>query len=510
MKLLVVDDAVQICCGIRDSIDWKLHGIDTVFAANDGQEGWETFLQHRPEVVIADIRMAGLNGLELSRKILEYSPATRVILLSAYSEFEYAREGLEIGVFAYELKPLKIDRLVERVKEAAAAWMICSRKDDALIRYDDMCRRQSVKDLLSGNETDGIDAQDFLASSFGLNGNKQYLCAVLRAELSGQGAEPVLALLNQYRGACICKDEKEIVILLENMGSRLYQENLVAQLHRVVALSYPDSGTAGISSCMELKDISLMYHQACQALQLCFFTGPGSLNRYTQLDAKKQKYVLPSAAEVFSKSGNGLWDRTSVENRIHELYNSIAAHAAGYTPRKIHTITLEMLRELRLRLMSITGEEEPSLTAAIGDLTGSAPFLWMRDYCELLLNVYADIHERYCGNDPLSDFTIRCKFYIGSHYQENLRVQDVATYFRITPNYFSYLFKKNMGVSFKNYLTRVRIEQANKLLKQGKYSATEIAQMVGFLDYKYFHQVYRKYMNCAPTHQGAENKAQKE
>ena len=115
MKLLIVDDEMPIRKGLEHGIDWAAIGIDQVFSAENGLVALDLCHKHKPELVITDIRMPGINGLELSQQILRLYSPVRIIILSGYSEFSYAQEALKIGVADYLLKPIDEEQLRTKV-----------------------------------------------------------------------------------------------------------------------------------------------------------------------------------------------------------------------------------------------------------------------------------------------------------------------------------------------------------------------------------------------------------
>jgi two-component system response regulator YesN len=117
MKLLILDDDVQIREGVEKSIDWKCIGIDEVKSAGDGVSGLKMAFSFRPDIILSDVRMPGINGLELLREIKEILPHSKVILISGYDDFEYLQKAVKYKADAYELKPVKVQHLINLVVE---------------------------------------------------------------------------------------------------------------------------------------------------------------------------------------------------------------------------------------------------------------------------------------------------------------------------------------------------------------------------------------------------------
>ena len=111
VKLLIADDDLQIRIGLKEGIDWGILKINEVLVAKNGIEALKLYEENLPQIVITDIRMPGLDGLELSREIRKFSELTKIIIISGYSEFEYAKRAIHLGVADYLLKPVKIAQL---------------------------------------------------------------------------------------------------------------------------------------------------------------------------------------------------------------------------------------------------------------------------------------------------------------------------------------------------------------------------------------------------------------
>lgn len=504
VKMLVVDDAVQICRGIRDGIEWEKHGVEEVYAAYDGASALNWFEEHLPEIVIADIRMAGLDGLELSREILKRRPKTRIILLSAHSEFDYAREALRLGVFAYELKPLKVETLVGRVEEAGREWHSLMRKDDAAAQYARICREQKLERILDGQECGQEEITSFLSRDYGLGADQEYLCAVFAEDGPQDGEAALHGMLAHSEAVWLARCTQGHIVLFPCANSLLYVEKVIADVQRMLRAESRNTFSCGISAHGKLKNIAGMLAQARAALALRFYTGENSLNRWNAEAVFRNEAIPAGQASPLGEGRGETAEWAEVVAQIHAAYDEIGRQRPYYAPQSVHAFTLEFMRALRQNLRRWLEEDDRSVSESIYALERGGPLPFFSLYREEAVRLYRSVYDLYFGDggDMLGHFAIRCKCYIQQHYPRDLRVQEMAERFCVSPNYFSHLFKKNMGVSFKQYLNSVRIRQADLLLEQGRMQAAEVAREVGFVDYKYFHQVYRKYKGCAPTGAG--------
>lgn len=501
MKMMVVDDAIQICSGIKDGIDWKHNGIQEVFVAYDGLSALSLFEQQHPEIVIADIRMAGLDGIELSREILKQRKETRIILLSAYSEFEYAREALRIGVFAYELKPLKETVLACRVREAQQSWHEMTSRDDAAEQYARILREKKLAEILLGQELNEQEICDYFRKYFVILDDEAYICAVFVEIGVADGEAWLTEQLRKAGGHYLTRVQEVHVALLACTNSALYMEKVIADLQRMVGLNGTLHFCAGVSEHGKLKNVGQLYRHAREALELRFYTGESTINRWGSNVIFCQNEIPIRAEQLLCKNQSGMMEWPEVKERINEIYSEISQARPYYAPQSVRTFTMEMMHALRQEMQRLLGEDDQELVVQLRNLERNDEPIFLHTYRDAVLMQYRKIFDKYFDDtgDGLNNFAIRCKFYINGNYQKTVRVQDLAEYFRISPNYFSHLFKKTMGMPFIQYLNTVRVQQAKRLLDQGQMQAAEVARSVGFEEYKYFHQVYRKYMGCAPT-----------
>lgn len=176
MKLLIVDDEYHIRTGLQQAIDWQELGIHEALIAENGEEAMMMVNFLRPEIVITDILMPVVDGLTLAQNIISFDPNTKIILLSGYSEFEYARKAIQLGVFHYELKPISIPALTEAVKEAIVSY----RKSGQL---RELAKEKLALQTITNELEDSVRIQDALSELFGYEWISGHLAVVAIASL---------------------------------------------------------------------------------------------------------------------------------------------------------------------------------------------------------------------------------------------------------------------------------------------------------------------------------------
>ena len=166
MKLMVVDDNKQVREGISLGIDWNEYGISKVRAYEDGAKARDDLVDYCPDIVIADIRMPNLDGLELLEEVRKENQKCRYILLSAYSEFEYAQKALRLGADDYILKPVKPRELVELVMKNITSLLEMQKESEL---YYEVYEKSFIHSILNGDEIENIKKfQEFMEKCLGL------------------------------------------------------------------------------------------------------------------------------------------------------------------------------------------------------------------------------------------------------------------------------------------------------------------------------------------------------
>jgi two-component system response regulator YesN len=146
-KLVIVDDDRIIRKGLSSVIPWKEHGFNLVGVGADGEQGMEIIKEHDPHIVISDIQMPFMNGLEMTKAIKEHNPKTRVILLTGYKDFKYVHEAIKLKAFDYLLKPVETNELIEKLKQAAFELELELQKENHINESQYYIQQQLLKRL---------------------------------------------------------------------------------------------------------------------------------------------------------------------------------------------------------------------------------------------------------------------------------------------------------------------------------------------------------------------------
>ncbi|WP_340022167.1 response regulator [Paenibacillus sp. FSL K6-1096] len=503
LKMLIVDDEPVICKGLRLTVDWAALGIEVIGEAYDGEEALQMMGQHEVNFVLSDIRMAGMDGLQLAEQVGQRYPEARMIIISGYEDFDYARQAIRLGVNDYLLKPVNIDELtgvVAKLAEDIRQQKQEGGKDELKLWLTNMARhgmayRKAAPSSLQGAEFRILASQlGCFHERYGGLGQEAYEQLQERwiSSLHGRLALPGLKLVSIF-------DHENLLITLAVSERRLeppewrewldgFVPGLIpgAELHGGVSRAYTDAAETA-ERCAE----------AAELLRYAVLGNSAVLEEdvIRQWSGTREPAVLDIAGMVQSLVA-ALFKQDAQETGelVSEMLNFFKRES--YLLHEIVTVYEELFALLRQRLRKsgITGM----------DYGRQSPDLYLYNSYDalqaLILKDMADLLELIEQNGTDRSYWIveKAKRYIEAQYLTDLKASEVAAWLKITPSYFSYIFKQSTGKGFTEYMNGLRIEQAKALLAETHDKVFEIADKVGYKEYKYFVTVFKSYTGMTP------------
>ena len=496
MKMMIIDDDVQIREGIRDGIDWESMGISKVRSYGDGCEALADVEEFMPEIVLADIRMPEMDGLEFLKRIKQKNERVKVILISAYSDFSYCQKAITLGASGYELKPLKVGKLIQTIQETIELIQKENKGKEIYEKYAASYREKMLREVLGGQMTDRNVIMDVLRTGAGLNEVKNLICMVLDVDDVADGKRLQDGKLLEFLKKTITDEQAvleydgKILVLSKVKNSTLYVMNIQNLLKNVYyqATSYAREQkftiSAGISEMKAVEQISLACQSAMGALQYRFLTGPESCKIFDY--EKKQQQESISLPPEYRKAIER-HDWSELGHVVDEMEAQI---------RQKNITDADQIRVLVKR-----GIEQLGVYLKTEPEGQKREFVYLSDLMSEWKNQCAQMCEKWEEEQNLfySSNVKKAISYIKSHYAEDILVEQVAEEIGKTPNYFSSIFKAEVGIPFREYLNRLRVEKARKMLEETDMLIYAIAQQVGYKDYTYFSQIFKKVTGISPT-----------
>ena len=546
VKVYLVEDEIIIRQSIKNSIDWEKEGYEFVGDASDGELALPVILKEKPDILITDIRMPFMDGLELSRMVKAELPDIKIVILSGYDDFKYAKQAIKIGVAEYLLKPVSSAVLLEHLSEIAEK-VRDEREDLALkkVYYQEMQENEELikmkflGELISG-KLSLADAME-KGKRFHMNLSGPFYRIILfkfiqedhvQAEQSEALAEAYEAVGNYVDGL---KDAFRFQRGVEGWAFLLtsVEEDMEAQTERfieglkeVIAPFEALTWFGGIGSeAARLRELRYSFREADKAFAGRFVQEPNQIIsveqlNYEQLDNEFDANIFGEINQFdqiitrFLSSGS----REEVESFVGALFTEISEDhfrslmIRQYIIMDIYATVLAFCKKLRKDTgadgeaagqMESLRENEEILKRAV--LTAESVDD-IKDYIGTLLDHVIELRNTLSGR-RYSDIIRTARKRIEQDYMsEDISLNTVAAEVCMSPSYFSSVFSKEMGKTFIEYLTEVRMEKAKQYLVCSSMKTSEISYEVGYKDPHYFSYIFKKTQGCTPKEYRAARK----
>ncbi len=439
IKILIADDEDFIRHGMRYAIPWEDNGMEVIGEAGNGEEALQLAVRLRPDIVLADIQMPLMDGLELAQRLRELLPETRVVILTAYGNTENLTSAIDVKVSAFLLKSADSKKILEsviKVKKEVEAAQASSHKVSQL---KDIYERLVLGSLI----------QHFLPF------------------------QPF---------AFFIRDHHAIVIL--NTEEYPLDRNAMDDiLPGILPVTFGNSIVV-MRDITSPEEFPLVYTVLTQALEHCFWnTGqPYTLltpeQRFSS-DPEIQPYTYESQliTAILSR------DSRKIQQQLHTYYSYMEEHKCS------RLLFLESVKRLAVLLGAVSEDTADILkiNALMEEL--ETP----REIMDLIASLALPSKTEHPAHSQIAP----ALHYIHQHYTEDIHLEDAAGAAYLSPGYLSRIFKAETGYSFKEYIHRLRIQKAQDLVCGTDLKYYEIAEQVGYKDYKYFSAYFNKIAGCS-------------
>ena len=525
-KLLIADDEPWLRKRLMLTVDWQSLGISELFEAQDGAEALDLAAQNEPDIIITDIEMPELTGIDLMRTLNESTLYPQIILISGYNEFEYAQSAVKFGATDYLLKPVNEEELkktvikcIERIEQNQYNKELTK----LLASSSDLLRERIYIDLMRGtldfNKVPIVRLKE-LTVSFP---KRSALCIVchshpLNHSLADNDVEKTVFGLSLIRTISrelnarfknvldfwiddtsvflVFSDAAPESLLNEAEEALLTSKKNISQKHNV-RIAY-GLGTVVHSP----SDLSVSYRKARYNINL------GQLTQESDNDFKEASKIsrFQSVYEEFNlktliatlKKG----DADSASKQLTDLIAEFLNQTSG-TPSslQIKLLYINVLNSLFKGCLPYLPVSEDIIKICIDYIDESTSFHTtekMHSQLQDLLYVLIEQYRNFIGvkRHWLIDKIIE---YINEHYAESLSMSNVAAEFYLNASYFCKLFKEETGATYTHYIMRIRVENAKRLMADNSMKLYEIASAVGYTNVQYFSTVFKAIEGISPS-----------
>nr|WP_106783478.1 response regulator [Lysinibacillus timonensis] len=506
-KVIVVEDDRIIRRGICQSIKWEEHGFIIAGEAGDGEMALDLIEKEQPQVVISDINMPFMDGLEMAKKIREISPDTRIIFLTGYEDFKYAQQAVKLKVYDYLLKPVQSEQLLHKVKEAAADWELETKKQKRMIESLPYLQRKFFHDLMKGGEK-WMDMEKELAElGIELEG-PEYAAVLIHSpigfhdECKRMIREILSTFFLQENFAVINIDRNEYAILLSLEDENdVRRGQLVQELFNYSnALEHFVTITLG-RTYPNLFELGKSLLEARLALDMRHIMGTGKVFSYEDIATSKEETescLKEIQLELENQIKLGIPEKVS--ETLKELNKTILRKkSVPLTELKI--IALKFSTMLFFEVEKWRKEENTSFNSSdvYQDIIKMETLSEMMEILNRLIQQWRDEMYKKEEKNHFSHVD-QAIMYIKDHFHDSsLTLKKVAEYIHVSTPYLSNLFKLEKGINFGDFLLELRMKKAMEELRKGDQKTYEVCEKVGYNNPQYFSICFKKFTGYTPA-----------
>lgn len=488
VKVFVIDDEPAIVEWLVNHVDWGVYNCEIVGHSTQAADVLAYLDRSTIDLLITDISMPDMTGLELIKAVKKKNPDISVIIISAYSKFEYVKEAIKYGVINYLLKPINVEELYDCLKIAemdhAKQWNDYDNKDVTVFR------NSVLHEMITGGYDECRFEEQCALAGISLNG-KVYQVAVL--DTTDIDNSQYLSLVKRltdrkYDGYyCFFGSRMNLVILMTGEpGKEEENERKLADI--IMKEGLWDFFLCVGKSLTDYRQIPKSYQRCCDFLNAKFlFAGKAvRLDRYPY-----EKYQATLKTEYLLRLSNALQtdDKEGVIYALKKQVESIRTEAA----KQGELICLAVFIVKNISLLHPSWEIPIPAKCLESQKTSAGMEEWIEKFYSELLSVARE------KNNGLYSYVDRMLQEVNSHYSDKeLSLQRIAEVCGITTAYMGKLFHAETGEFFNDYLLRIRLKAAETFLAETKRNIGEISQAVGFSSQSYFNKMFRRSYGMSP------------
>ncbi len=534
-KTIVVEDEADVREAIIATIDWEQHGFTVVGEAANGREALDLIEKAIPDLVITDIKMPFMDGIQLATAIREQSPVTKIVFLSGFNQFDYAVSALKLNVVEYILKPVSRQELSGALDNIRAKLDAEERqaRDIAMLtdRFDKdrtILKNSFLISLIKGSPSPEeiahkverydvrLTGESFLLFTISIDRNCLEDSQIQTHDmelllLSATGVAKTLG--EKYLGVeDFIYEENGIVLLSDTQENiRQYAPILIQEVRQHIHKYGGFSVTIGVSRPFSgLEFAREAYNDSISAIHYRLAGGGGRIIHIGDFE-RGQEFILSDAQGTLFHSMIKTGSKEEISQFLAQLFSQLQASRASLKSYQLCFV------ELFSQLIKAAKNASEDLDVQVGDNLSYMSELYKRDsvaeirswfegLCHQVMDTIAQ--QRMDTADILAQ---RATDYIRANYtNSDLSLKSLSDALHVSSSYLSTIIKKAKGEAFTNLLTRVRMEMALELLISTNKTIQEIAEQTGYADRHYFSYCFKKYHDLSPVQMRNRQKTERE
>lgn len=518
INVLIAEDEMLVRIGIKNSIQWEKLGMFVIADVANGKEAFDVYENKKPDLILTDIKMPVMDGIELISKIREHDKRTKIIILTCHEEFNLVHKALKLGVTDYILKLKMSINEMESVLTKAGEEL--SNEDPRFNQNQKMdkslIKQNVIKDYIFYKLYNDDQFESIMKKAeLRLIPERMILCIMeidkVEALQTGFTDKQVQSLhlnilnitdglLNEYKRGEIFHDKNNRFILIFSFADIISEnkiiglmDNMLNHIHNVLK-KYVNVNTFFCISnmCNEYSSLFNMYMDTAAALEQKYFDND---RISVKSDCKPVERIRPVIGRKFKKLLEDLSDipeeyKRKISSDIDQILSRDSVLKDEIQRTFIQWVSTYMI-ECR-----IINEKLSGLILEFSDRIHLSDTL--DESIEVFKEYIQSIKRNALSEKLLSKEVVESIRLIRKSYGSSLSVQEVSDHVEVSANYFSSIFKKEIGMSFVEYVNQVRIEKAKEMLVNSNLKSYQISKSVGFTDESYFSRIFKKVTGVRP------------
>jgi len=524
-SVMIVDDEPIIRMGLKKIINWQEFGFEIVCEARDGEEALELLNQHSIDLIVTDIKMHKITGIELLSVIRKMKLDVIVVLLSGYDDFSYAQEGIRLGAFDYILKPLDCEKFKNILTNVYKKLDMKEKKDHEynvnkiisgekilydflkgknLMMMDEYISRYNIPLIKDKVQVAIVEINEIIISSEDLSENEEFdyleksIDDIIKKELKKASIEHF----------CILNDDigKKIIIAQTNRDIEMveFDKTFIMGLQKIIKTSNEDLQTKlniGVGNAYnKIYSIYKSYLNAKEALKYKYVLGTNKIIHVKELsELRNDNFVYPIDKEKALINSIVIGNDDSL-SLLKELVNEIVT-ILNFDIFRINIVLTEVVYNIYNNVL-----KKYSFLEGIYDLSNiiNIGFLGVETLEDIEKKLMDNITKlmylikQYNLNNSNNIVQRACE-YVLNNIDDNITLKSIANNLNISKNYLCSIFKQQTGENFLEYATKAKMERAKVLLKRDDYKVYEVSDMLGYKETAYFSKLFKKFIGCTPA-----------
>lgn len=510
MKLLIIDDEELTRKGLLKAIDWESLGIREIYEAEDGLGGLEAARREQPEIILSDIRMPRLDGIEMAEKIQEFLPGCSLILMSGYSDREYLKAAIRLKAVRFVEKPIDSLEVEEALRIAIEDnHRLSSTRQSEAIHQLAKAGQLALFMTLSPEQRQELTPELTAPVTTAIRPNMYFTTIILKYTNSlGDIKDTALPKIHQdfanflscHHMNCLYVIKHDQYLVYHLFGKREPKEHNIIRAGEYLKQLFAEMSPFFIAigdTVNHIEQVYKSYNSAVVLLQNGFFCGYGCvLMNNSNSPVAGPAYSDPTPG--FSEALLSINQERIVQciKNIYEMF----CQSSSLMPNQVKDVYYKLFITVQntYRKLSLQTEQTFAPTDIILDEIQNYHTLF--ELQALLEKKTDDLLEALQNQVPDHPTIHLIKEFISQNYQwENLSIKEISDHVHMTASYICTLFKHETGLTLNQYITAYRIEKAKFLLADSNNKITEISSRVGYTDGNYFGKCFKKQVGLSPS-----------